>query len=50
MSLEEIGGYFGGRDHSTVLYGIRKIGELAETDTSTQEILSELSFRLRDAA
>ncbi|MSR44310.1 MAG: chromosomal replication initiator protein DnaA [Phycisphaerales bacterium] len=25
-SLEEIGGYFGGRDHTTVLHGVRAIG------------------------
>lgn len=25
MSLEEIGGCFGGRDHSTVLYAVDKI-------------------------
>jgi len=31
-SLEEIGGYLGGRDHTTVLHGITKIGEMVKRD------------------
>ncbi|MCB9914480.1 MAG: chromosomal replication initiator protein DnaA [Planctomycetes bacterium] len=39
-SLEEIGGFFGGRDHSTVLHGVKKITTLMERDASTRELLS----------
>ncbi len=45
LSLVEIGGYFGGRDHSTVLYGVDKIREMLTQDTS----LAELIAQLRDA-
>ena len=31
-SLEEIGGYFGGRDHSTVLHATRTIGRQRRDD------------------
>jgi hypothetical protein len=31
-SLEEIGGYFGGRDHTTVLHGLERIGTQIEAD------------------
>jgi chromosomal replication initiator protein len=47
MSLEEIGGYFGGRDHSTVLYGVRKLERLSKDDPSVQESLIELEGSLR---
>lgn len=36
-SLPEIGDEFGGRDHTTVLHGCRKIKELRETDTRLDE-------------
>ncbi len=39
-SLEEIGGFFGGRDHSTVLHGVKKITKLVEKEPATQELLS----------
>ncbi|MCD6405815.1 MAG: chromosomal replication initiator protein DnaA [Planctomycetes bacterium] len=46
-SLEEIGGFFGGRDHTTVLYADDKISRLLETDlgirTTVGDIQSELS-------
>ncbi|MGN6367669.1 MAG: chromosomal replication initiator protein DnaA [Phycisphaerae bacterium] len=31
-SLEEIGGYFGGRDHTTVMHAIKTVGELRQND------------------
>ena len=36
-SLPEIGNAFGGRDHTTVLYGCRKIKELRETNADISE-------------
>ncbi|MCV6612970.1 MAG: chromosomal replication initiator protein DnaA [Amphritea sp.] len=36
-SLPEIGDAFGGRDHTTVLHGCRKVAELRETDTDIRE-------------
>lgn len=41
-SLPEIGRAFGGRDHTTVLHGVRKITELRESDTSIREDYSNL--------
>ncbi|MBI4717048.1 MAG: chromosomal replication initiator protein DnaA [Planctomycetes bacterium] len=46
-SLEEIGGYFGGRDHTTVLHAVRTITEEAAADASLQRLLSELSLEAR---
>ena len=36
-SLPEIGDAFGGRDHTTVLHGCRKVAQLRETDTDIRE-------------
>ena len=33
VTLQELGRYFAGRDHSTILHGIRTIGEKMETDS-----------------
>ncbi|MEM1330352.1 MAG: chromosomal replication initiator protein DnaA [Planctomycetota bacterium] len=32
LSLEEVGGYFGGRDHSTVLHAVRTISDRRDAD------------------
>ena len=32
LSLQQIGAYFGGRDHSTVLHACRKVEEALEND------------------
>ena len=45
-SLEEVGGHFGGRDHSTVLYAVTKITALIERDPETAELISGLLERL----
>jgi chromosomal replication initiator protein len=47
MSLEDIGGFFGGRDHSTVLYGIQKIENLVREDPELRELLRQLEIQLR---
>ena len=36
-SLPEIGQAFGGRDHTTILHGCRKIAELRESDAKISE-------------
>lgn len=41
-SLPEIGRKFGGRDHSTVIYGIRRIEELLAKDAFFREELSHI--------
>ena len=45
-SLEEIGAYFGGRDHSTVLYGVDKIKKKAAADPKCRTELETLLSRL----
>ena len=47
LSLEEIGGYFGGRDHSTVLHALRRIDEHRNEDLRLGSTLEELSDQLR---
>lgn len=41
-SLPEIGEWFGGRDHTTVLHACRKIAELKESDSKIAEDFSNL--------
>ena len=41
-SLKQIGDYFGGRDHTTVLHGCRKTEDLIRSDPATQEAVVEL--------
>ena len=45
-SLEEIGGYFGGRDHTTVLYAIRTIDQQRSYDAHLQALLEEICHNL----
>ena len=47
LSLEEIGGHFGGRAHSTVLHAERSVEELLRTqDQPTEQALAILTRRL----
>ena len=48
-SLEEIGGYFGGRDHTTVMHAIRTIGDRVLQDSSFAHQVEELNTRLLNA-
>ena len=41
-SLEEIGGYFGGRDHTTVLHAIRTVGSKRETDPDVSQAVERI--------
>lgn len=45
-SLEEIGSYFGGRDHSTVLHSVAKITRAHDEDPDMARILESLLTRL----
>ncbi|MCE9592163.1 MAG: chromosomal replication initiator protein DnaA [Planctomycetes bacterium] len=42
FSLEEIGGYFGGRDHTTVMHSIRIVDERSEADPSFKAQIDKL--------
>jgi len=41
-SLEEIGGYFGGRDHTTVLHAYRNIDKLCDHDENVRRLVNGL--------
>lgn len=45
-SLQQVGDYFGRRDHTTVLHHCRKIARLAETDGSVRQAVEELTTTL----
>jgi chromosomal replication initiator protein len=47
LSLEEIGGFFGGRDHTTVLHAERVIGAGRGTDSQLNASLDRISMQLR---
>ena len=49
-SLEEIGGYFGGRDHTTVMYADSKIREQAKTNPELQRTLGHIASELEKVA
>ena len=49
-SLEEIGGYFGGRDHTTVLYAIEKIRQQRESDPETDRAIKDVESDLQEQA
>ncbi len=48
-SLEQIGRYFGRRDHTTVLHGCRKAGTLLKIDPVVQEAVRHLGGKWRGA-
>ena len=43
FSLEEIGGYFGGRDHTTVMHSIRTVNLKCEKDTDFDKQMQHLN-------
>ena len=45
-SLEEIGGYFGGRDHTTVLHAVKTIDQQRRYDARLQALLEEICHNL----
>jgi len=48
QSYPEIGGAFGGKDHSTVIYGARKIEKALEQNHSLKNIVEGLKKNLRE--
>jgi len=46
MSLAEIGGKFGGRDHTTVLHACQKIEKLMQTDRDLRTVVEDLMASL----
>jgi chromosomal replication initiator protein len=48
-SLEQLGAYFGGRDHTTILHGYRTIESRYRTDPTIRQALSELRRLLAHA-
>ena len=47
QSLGEIGGWFGGRDHSTVLYAVDRVSSLMGKEASCKQSVEELLGRLQ---
>ena len=45
-SLEEIGGYFGGRDHTTVLHAVRTVDADVKNDKEVAEQLTQIEAQL----
>lgn len=45
-SLEEIGGYFGGRDHTTVMHAQRTVTSKRANDPDLDRVLASLEQRL----
>ncbi len=46
-SLEEIGGYFGGRDHTTVMHAIKTVAARRRKDAEFDSVVVSLGDRLR---
>ncbi|MDA0667337.1 MAG: chromosomal replication initiator protein DnaA [Planctomycetota bacterium] len=47
-SLEEIGGHFGGRDHSTVVYAVEKMERRRRVDGDFASLLADLERKIRN--
>ena len=45
-SLTDIGKYFGGRDHSTVLHSIRKIESSLQDDADLHRVFNEVNEKI----
>ena len=48
FSLEEIGGYFGGRDHTTVMHAIRTIDARRKTDDRFSDEVERIELDLTE--
>ncbi len=50
LSLEEIGGFFGNRDHSTVLHALKTVSQRVTQDEGYRDMLKEVERILRTGA
>lgn len=48
MSLQAIGGEFGGRDHATIVYSIAQVEKKMKKDTHQGEVISDIIKNIRD--
>lgn len=46
VSLQALGAYTGGRDHATVLHGLKKVEEWIETEESSRKISRQLMYEM----
>jgi chromosomal replication initiator protein len=49
FSLEEIGGYFGGRDHTTVMHAVKTVDERCEVDSEFARAIALLDSQVKAA-
>lgn len=49
QSLEDLGGYFGGRDHTTVLHASRTIARQIEVDSTLRALIDDISKDVKNA-
>jgi chromosomal replication initiator protein len=47
LSLEQIGAYFGGRDHTTVLHAVRKVEQVLEGDPQLSGVIRQLQAEMQ---
>ena len=50
FSLEEIGGYFGGRDHTTVMHAVRTVEDRCGLDADFTRVIQTLETQLKTAS
>lgn len=50
LSYPALGRSFGGKDHSTVIYSVKKINELQEDEKEMKQLLKDLKLRCRQPA
>jgi chromosomal replication initiator protein len=50
FSLEEIGGYFGGRDHTTVMHAVRTVEDKCSTEPEFNKVVATLESQLQRMA
>jgi chromosomal replication initiator protein len=42
MSFPEIGQVLGGKNHSTIIYGVKKVGVLIDKDSKTKNVVGKI--------